>query len=223
VHAVYSHTIFLLRLACVGETSAVRSRGGFVNTRLTASWRSFLLIAGSFVIATAALVAQAPARGGQTAKPAPGGHAAAPAASADAPATVLQVMRAILFPSSNVVFSAQADDPAAVKKASDPSTATDPLASTYGGWEAVANSAIALKESARLLEVPRSCSNGKPAPIQTATWKKGLTQLREAGQAAYKAAQAKNQDQVLDAAEKITTACSTCHDPYREKTPRCSP
>jgi cytochrome c556 len=51
---------------------------------------------------------------------------------------------------------------------------------------------------------------------------KGLTQLREAGQAAYKAAQAKNQDQVLDAAEKITTACSTCHDPYREKTPRCS-
>jgi hypothetical protein len=173
-------------------------------------------------MATAALVAQAPAGGGQTAKPASGSHAAAPVASADAPATVLQVMRGILFPSSNVVFSAQADDPAAVKKTSDPSTATDPLASTYGGWEAVANSAIALRESARLLEVPRSCSNGKPAPIQTATWKKGLTQLREAGQAAYKAAQAKNQDQVLDAAEKITTACSTCHDPFREKTPRCS-
>jgi len=190
-----------------------------VNTRLTTSWRSFLLIAGSFAIATAALIAQAPASGGQTPKPASRGPAAAPA---DAPATVLQVMRGILYPSSNVVFSAQADDPAAVKKASDPSTATDPLASTYGGWEAVANSAIALTESARLLEVPRSCSNGKPAPIQTATWKKGLTQLREAGQAAYKAAQAKNQDQVLDAAEKITTACSTCHDPYREKTPRCS-
>ena len=193
-----------------------------MNTRLTTSWRSFLLLAGSLAIATAALVAQASAGGGQTAKPASRGHAAAPAASADAPATVLQVMRGILFPSSNVVFSAQADDPAAVKKASDPSTATDPLASTYGGWEAVANSAIALTESARLLEVPRSCSNGKPAPIQTATWKKGLTQLREAGQAAYKAAQAKNQDQVVDAAEKVTTACSTCHDPYREKTPRCS-
>ena len=131
-------------------------------------------------------------------------------------------MRGILFPNANVVFSAQGDDPAAVKKASDPSTATDPLASTYGGWEAVANSAIALRESARLLEVPRSCSNGKPAPIQTATWKKGLAQLREAGTASYKAAQAKNQDQVLDAAEKVTTACSTCHDPYREKTPRCS-
>ena len=58
---------------------------------------------------------------------------------------------------------------------------------------------------------------------ETATWKKGLAQLREAGQAAYNAAQAKNQDQVVDAAEKITTACSTCHDPFREKTPRCTP
>jgi hypothetical protein len=108
---------------------------------------------------------------------------------------VLQVMRGILFPNSNVVFSAQSDDPAAVKQAGDPAAATDPLASAYGGWEAVANSAIALKEATRLLEVPRSCSNGKPAPIQAVTWKKGLAQLREAGQAAYKAAQAKNQDQ----------------------------
>jgi cytochrome c556 len=50
-----------------------------------------------------------------------------------------------------------------------------------------------------------------------------LRQLRDAGDAAYKAAQAKNQDQVLDAADKMTTACSTCHDLYREKTPRCMP
>jgi hypothetical protein len=193
---------------------------GFVNIRVAANWQSSLLISIVLVIAAAALVAQAPAGGGQTAAPPSRGHVAA---STDAPATVLQVMRGILFPNSNVVFSAQGDDPAAVKKASDPSVATDPLASTYGGWEAVANSALALRESARLLEVPRSCSNGKPAPTQTATWKKGLAQLREAGQAAYKAAQAKNQDQVVDAAEKITTACSTCHDPYREKTPRCTP
>ncbi len=193
-----------------------------MNIRVTAHWRSLAIIAGAFVT-TATLVAQAPARDGQTATPPSGRHAAPSSASPGAPATVLQVMRGILYPNSNVVFSAQSDDPAAVKKATDPSTATDPLASTYGGWEAVANSAIALKESARLLEVPRSCSNGKPAPIQTATWKKGLTLLREAGDASFKAAQAKNQDQVVDAAEKVTTACSTCHDPYREKTPRCSP
>jgi hypothetical protein len=186
-----------------------------VNRRLIAGWRPFPFVAIALTVATAALVAQAPASHGRA--------AAAGAAPADAPATVLQIMRGVLYPNSNVVFSAQSDDPAAVKKAADPSLATDPLASTYGGWEAVANGAIALKESARLLEVPRACSNGKPAPIQSATWKKGLTQLREAGQAAYNAAQAKNQDQVLDAADKMTTACSTCHDPYREKTPRCTP
>src|SRR5262245_29032997 len=188
--------------------------------RITSGWLSSLIVVAIFTIATSALIAQAPAGGAQSTTPAARGRAAG-TPSADAPATVLQVMRGILFPNANVVFSAQGDDPAAVKKASDPSTATDPLASTYGGWEAVANSAIALRESARLLEVPRSCSNGKPAPIQTATWKKGLAQLREAGQAAFKAAQAKNQDQVVDAAEKITTASSTCHDPFREKTPRC--
>jgi cytochrome c556 len=33
---------------------------------------------------------------------------------------------------------------------------------------------------------------------------------------AYKAAQAKDQDKILDAADVITTACANCHDNYRE-------
>jgi hypothetical protein len=138
-------------------------------------------------------------------------------------ATVLQVMRGILYPSSNVVFAAQGDDPAQVPAAEDPSTATDPLKSTYGGWEAVMNAGLALSESTRLLEMPRACSNGMPAPIDGATWKQGLTELQAAGTAAYEAGKAKNQDQVLDAADKIVTACSTCHDKYREQEPRCTP
>lgn len=149
--------------------------------------------------------------------------AARPATAAAAPyrANVQQVMRGILFPNSNVVFAAQGDDPDTVKKDPRPSEATNPLASTYGGWEAVSNSALALNEAARLLEVARSCSNGRPAPIQAATWKKGLSELRAAGLTAYKAAQAKNQDQILEATDQISAACSTCHDKYREKTPRC--
>jgi hypothetical protein len=134
---------------------------------------------------------------------------------------MLQVMRGLLFPNSNVIFAAQGDNPDAVKRDADPSTATNPLASTYGGWMAVENSGLALVESASLLEVPRTCSTGKPAPIETATWKKGVAELRVAGMAAYNAARAKNQDQVLDAADKITTACATCHDVFREPTPRC--
>jgi hypothetical protein len=167
---------------------------------------------------TPAKPAAAPKAGAQAPKP-----AAAPAAPAAATtqATVVQVMRGILFPASNIVFSAQGDDPAKVKQDKDPSASVNLLASAYGGWEAVSNSALALTESARLLEVPRACSNKKPAPIQDATWKKGLSELRAGGLAAYKAAQAKNQDGILDAADKITSACATCHDKFREKTPRC--
>lgn len=146
-----------------------------------------------------------------------------PAVQPASSATVLQVMRGVLFPSSNVIFAAQSDDPEKVEKADDPATATDPLKSTYGGWEAVMNAGLALSESTRLLEMPRACSNGKPAPIEHETWKKGLDELRAAGNAAYEAGKAKNQDQVLEAADKVVTACSTCHDAFREKNPRCTP
>lgn len=150
----------------------------------------------------------------------------APTPAAPKPASnanVLQVMRGVLFPASNVVFAAQGDDPEKVTRADDPATATDPLKSAYGGWEAVANAGLALSESTTLLEMPRACSSGKPAPIDGETWKQGLAQLKAAGTAAYEAGMAKDQDKVLDAADKVVTACSTCHDKYREQTPRCTP
>jgi hypothetical protein len=131
-----------------------------------------------------------------------------------------EVMQAILFPQSNVVFAVQSADPAAIKPAADPATATDPLESAYGGWQAVANSGIALAESANLLTIPgRVCSNGRPAPVQNADWIKFVGELREAGMFTYKVGLAKNTDGILDAADKVSTACSNCHDVYREKTP----
>ena len=182
--------------------------------RMRTPFHSFLAVIVVLVSALCVQIARA-----QAPTPAPARRAAAPAAQK---ATVLQVMRGILYPSSNVVFYAQSEDPEKVTKPQDPSTATDLLQSTYGGWEAVANASLALTEAARLLEIPRACSNGKPAPITNATWTKGLSELRAAGLAGYAAAKAKDMDKVLDAADKITTACSTCHDKFREKTPRCT-
>jgi len=129
-----------------------------------------------------------------------------------------QVMRAIMFPNSNVIFYVQSNDPTKVKQPSDPSSATDILASTYGGWDGVENSALALSESANLLMVPgRKCSNGKDVPIHNEDWAKFVQQLRDAGQAAYKAAQTKNQDNILTAADTLTTSCAGCHEKYRDK------
>jgi hypothetical protein len=153
------------------------------------------------------------------AKPAPA-KAAVPASRN--PATLAQLMKGVLYPNSNVVFFAQADDPAAVPPAKDPPTAVNPLASSYGKWEAVENSALAITEAANLLTVPgRKCSNGVAVPVTNADWPKFVQGLRDAGMAAYKAAQAKNMDKILDAAEVMTTACANCHDKYREKPTRC--
>ena len=69
---------------------------------------------------------------------------------------------------------------------------------------------IALAEAANLLTIPgRTCSNGKPAPIQNADWQMWVQELRDAGMATYKAAQSKNQDAILDAAGVVSEACRT--------------
>jgi hypothetical protein len=130
-----------------------------------------------------------------------------------------QLMRGILFPSSNVLFAAQNEDFAKIQQDKDPSLATDPLRGVYNGWTAVENAGLALSESANLLMIPgRVCSNGKPAPVGNADWAKFVAGLREAGLEAAKAARAKNQDAMLDVSDKMTSACAACHDVYREKT-----
>jgi hypothetical protein len=157
-----------------------------------------------------------PARA-QTPAAAPARSAArGPAGGPDA--NLGQLMKGILFPNSNVIFAAQNTNPADVAPAKDPSTATDPLANAYGKWEAVENSGLALAESARLLMVPgRKCANGRPVPLANPDWPKFVQGLREAGLKAYKAAQSKEQDKILDAADTMTTACANCHEKYREK------
>ena len=140
----------------------------------------------------------------------------APASKVDA--NLGQLMKGILFPSSNVIFAAQSKNPADVPPAPDPSLATDPLANAYGKWEAVENSGLALAEAANLLTIPgRKCANGRAVPIANADWPKLVQGLREAGVKAYKAAQSKNQDNILAATDTMSTACAACHDKYREK------
>src|SRR5580658_4196106 len=86
-----------------------------------------------------------------------------------------RLMRGVFYPPSNVVFSAQNENPGDVKHVPghDPSMATDPLTSTFGGWQAVENAALALSESANLLLIPgRNCANGLPVPMNSPDWPK---------------------------------------------------
>jgi cytochrome c553 len=149
------------------------------------------------------------------------GAAQAPARrspAAQAASNLNQLMRAVLFVNSNVVFAAQATDPATVKPDAESSTSTNPLTGLYGGWQAVENSSLALVEAANLLILPgRFCENGKPVPTANADWTRFVDGLRAAGMASYKAARSKNQDAMLEAADGIVTACGNCHEVYRDK------
>ena len=169
---------------------------------------------GGARVLVAGVLVLAPAYVGFAMAQAPTGRGAA-ALQPRVHANMLQLMRGVLYPASNVIFTAQSDDPASFKPATRPSTSSDPFTSVYGGWEAVENSGMALAESANLLIIPRPCANGKAAPIQNADWQMWVQELRDAGMAVYNAGQAKDEDVVLEVADKLATACLHCHAKYR--------
>jgi len=152
--------------------------------------------------------AQGPPRAGQTPRP---------ASTTKIHANLAQLMRGVVYPASNVVFAAQGDL-TKFPPASDPAVSPNPLTSTYGGWQAVENASLALAESANLIALPgRACSNGKPVPMMRPDWAKYVQGLRDAGMAAYKAAQKKDQDAIVEATGAVADACSACHEVYRDK------
>ena len=131
-----------------------------------------------------------------------------------------QLMRGVLYPTANVVFFAQADNPADVKIVNDPSMSTDPLTGAFGGWLAVENAALALAESANLLLIPgRKCSNGVTAPTKDPAWEKFVQDVRDASMKSYAAAKAKDQDQMIATAETLSATCSGCHRKWRDRRP----
>jgi hypothetical protein len=131
-----------------------------------------------------------------------------------------QLMRGVLYPAANVVFAAQNDNPGEIKfiPGHDPAMSTDPLTSTFGGWPAIENAALALAESANLLMIPgRSCSNGTPVPTKDPAWATFVQEVRDVSMKAYKAAQAKDQPKMIDLSETLSTACAGCHRKWRDR------
>jgi hypothetical protein len=156
----------------------------------------------------------------QAQTPARGAAVAAPAAAPPPPVqgNLAQLMKGAFYPAANVVFAAQDLNPAEVPRAKDPNMATDLLTSSFGKWEAVENSALALSAFANLLTVPGlKCANGLEVPLKNPDWAKFAQQLREAGMAAYAAARTKDQDKMIEVSDVMTKACANCHVKYRQK------
>jgi len=137
------------------------------------------------------------------------------------PGNLAELMRGILFPSSNLLFNVQTNDPGAARTAFD---ATDNFswvewgAGIYSGWQIVDYAAIALAESAPLFLTPgRLCENGQPVPVDRADWIRYTAEMVEAGKAAYRASQTRDQEAVSEVTNVIAEACYNCHEAYRDK------
>ena len=202
-----------------------RSEPGTITRQQATDVVAYLLQAGKFPAGTAELSGDEAALK-QIMLPGPQAPASRPPAAAAQtmafpPAgNLAEVMRGILFPSANVIFDAQVVDPGAPRKKSS-SSASDSLsvrfADVYPGWQLVDYAAVALAESAPLMLTPgRRCENGKPVPVGRADWIKLTQDLADAGKAAYKASQSRNQDAVIEVSNQVSESCLNCHRAFRD-------
>ncbi len=132
-----------------------------------------------------------------------------------------EVMRGIMFPSSNLLFNVQGHDPGAPQatfQAQDNFSWVDWGAGIYSGWQIVDYAAIALAEAAPLFLTPgRLCENGQPVPVDRPDWIQYTAEMVEAGKAAYRASQSRDQAAVSEVTNVIAEACYNCHEAYRDK------
>jgi cytochrome c553 len=148
----------------------------------------------------------------------------APPGAFSATGNLNQLMRGIMFPNSNIVFTVQTHDPAEKKKTGDAANANGGFnwsmwgSDLYSGWEIVDYASIALADSAPLMLTPgRRCENGKPVPVNDPDWIRFTKEMAEVGRAAYRASQTRNQEKVSDVTGDIADACLNCHQVFRDK------
>src|SRR5262245_42796384 len=115
-------------------------------------------------------------------------------------ASIKQIMKAIVGPSSTVVYNAVG--------ATITAQGVDERApKTDEEWEAVGNAAAALIEGGNLLLMGNR-------PLDNGDWVKLTEDLINGGKEALKAAEAKDAAGVMASGEPINTSCDACHEKY---------
>ena len=108
-------------------------------------------------------------------------------------ASVIQLMKSIVIPTSEAVFGVAKEPP-----------------KNDAEWAALQDQAITLAESGNLLML-------RPPSKDRSNWMKYSRALVDAGESAGQAAKAKNVDGVLGAGDVIYAACDGCHQQYMKK------
>jgi len=139
-------------------------------------------------------------------------------------ANLQQLMRGVMFPNSNIIFTVQTHDPGEKKKAGNAATSDGGFNwaqwgnDLYTGWDIVDYAALALAESAPLMLTPgRRCENGKPVPVDDPDWIRFSKEMAEVGRAVYRASQTRSQEKVSDMSGDVADACLHCHQVFRDR------
>lgn len=173
------------------------------------------------LLLTTLVAAQAPARRSPRPSTAP------PPGKAEG--SLAELMRAVMFPNSNIIFDVQTNDPAVEKKLGPVGGgALATFANLYAGWDVVQQAAIALAEAPDLITKPgRLCSNGRPVPLDREDFPRWAQGLRDVSRRVLQAAREKNQEKVSLLTDDLIEACLNCHVQYRNDPPggprRCIP
>jgi hypothetical protein len=183
--------------------------------RSVALFSSALMSCTMFLHPAAAILAQTQAAASGATEPGP---------TFALTANLLQLMRGIFFPTSNMIFNVQTHDPADKKVAPQTGGGAGGFnwvqwgGGLYSGWEDVDYAAATLAEVTPLLLTPgRVCQNGKPVPVARADWVRYSTDMLQAARKAYEASRTRNRKAVSDSTNDLADACLACHTVYRDK------
>ena len=150
--------------------------------------------------------------------------AAAPVAASSAAlpppvGNLAELMRAIAFYNSNIIFNLQPGIPPTRPKKPQPAPFdyVEWGYTIYPGWLAVDQAAVALTETAHVLSTPgRRCQNGRPVPLDRADWQKFVDDLAKVGKDIYAASKARNYEKVVALSDTLNETCANCHKVYRD-------
>ncbi len=119
-------------------------------------------------------------------------NSAAQSREATPVATISQIQRAMISPSSDVIFSIGSQEP-----------------ETEADWQALEDAAVILTEAGNLFMMEgRKKDDG--------LWMELAGAMSDAGAAALTAAQTRNLDGVFEAGNTLIEVCEACHQPYRD-------
>jgi len=151
------------------------------------------------------------------------GAGSAPATTWYAPTgNLAQLMRAVFFHNSNLIFSIQEME-AADLPPKPPASRPDGLTifdwglQLYTGWPVVENAATALADASALMMLPGlRCENGRAAPVTEPDWIRFTDQMIAVARRTYRLAQTRDREAVSSYTLDLSNACNACHRTYRD-------